>query len=398
MTKPFSGVSIIDFSNVVSGPMAVQILADQGAEVIKVETPGTGDISRGLGAKRGGISSMFAVLNRNKRSLVLDLKKPEALEVALKLIERADVMVENFRPGAMSRIGLDYESVKARNPKLIYTSITGFGSDGPYAKRRVYDPIIQSVSGFADAQKISGSTDIDLVKNLVCDKVTSLTTAQAISAALFGREKTGQGQHLEVSMLSAGLAFLWPDGMWNETFQGDGVQPMPLLSDIYRVSKTADGFITYLTVSDDEWRGMCRAINHPEMGTDEKYANLPSRLKNINEIVTFLDDELQKWGTDELCERLDAEQVPFAKVNAISEVANDPQIKHSQLIVHAKHPHAGAMRYPGPAAKFSGVTPGTRFEAPMLGEHSEEILAEMGYSDAEIRDFGALGVFEQFSA
>lgn len=398
MTKPFSGVSIIDFSNVVSGPMAVQILADQGAEVIKVETPGTGDISRGLGAKRGGISSMFAVLNRNKRSLVLDLKKPEALEVALKLIERADVMVENFRPGAMSRIGLDYESVKARNPKLIYTSITGFGSDGPYAKRRVYDPIIQSVSGFADAQKISGSTDIDLVKNLVCDKVTSLTTAQAISAALFGREKTGQGQHLEVSMLSAGLAFLWPDGMWNETFQGDGVQPMPLLSDIYRVSKTADGFITYLTVSDDEWRGMCRAINHPEMGTDEKYANLPSRLKNINEIVTFLDDELQKWGTDELCERLDAEQVPFAKVNAISEVANDPQIKHSQLIVDAKHPHAGAMRYPGPAAKFSGVTPGTRFEAPMLGEHSEEILAEMGYSDTEIRDFGARGVFEQFSA
>ena len=396
MAKPFKNISIVDFSNVVSGPMAVQILADQGADVVKIETPGAGDISRGLGAKRGGVSSMFAVLNRNKRSLVLNLKQNEAREVALKLIEKADVLVENFRPGAMSRVGLDYDSLKARFPNLIYASISGFGPDGPYANRRVYDPIIQSISGIADAQKIAGTNDIDLVKNLICDKVTSLTAAQAISAALFEREKTGNGQHLEVSMLGAGLAFVWPDGMWNETFTGDGIQPMPLLSDIYRVSQTANGFITYITVSDDEWQGMCRAINYPDMGQAEKYATLPARLKHIKEIVDFLDQEIKKWDTDELCERLDAEQVPFAKVNAISQVADDPQIKHSELLVSGQHPYGGEFRYPVPAARFSGQVPAIRFEAPMLGEHSEQILAELGYSSEKIEDYRTRGIIEQF--
>ncbi len=398
MGQPFRDISIVDISNVVSGPMAVQILADQGANVIKVESPGVGDIARGLGAQRGGLSSMFAVLNRNKRSIVLDLKQVAAREIALKLLETADVLVENFRPGAMARIGLDYDSLKERLPNLVYTSISGFGPDGPYANRRVYDPIIQSISGFAAAQKIAGTNDIDLVKNIVCDKVTSLTTAQAISAALYEREKTGKGQHLEVSMLSAGLAFLWPDGMWNETFTGDGVRPMPMLSDIYRVSKTADGFITYITVSDDEWQGLCRAIGHPEMATIEKFATLPARLQNIEEIVAFLDEELQKWETETLCQRLDKEQVPFAKVNALADVVDDPQVKHSELVVSADHPHAGSMRYPVAAARFSGEVSGTRFQAPMLGEHSEQILLELGYSSAEIEDYGQRGVFEQFSS
>lgn len=398
MGQPFRDISIVDFSNVVSGPMAVQILADQGANVIKVESPGVGDIARGLGAQRGGLSSMFAVLNRNKRSIVLDLKQVAAREIALKLLETADVLVENFRPGAMARIGLDYDSLKERLPNLVYTSISGFGPDGPYANRRVYDPIIQSISGFAAAQKIAGTNDIDLVKNIVCDKVTSLTTAQAISAALYEREKTGKGQHLEVSMLSAGLAFLWPDGMWNETFTGDGVRPMPMLSDIYRVSKTADGFITYITVSDDEWQGLCRAIGHPEMATIEKFATLPARLQNIEEIVAFLDEELQKWETEALCQRLDKEQVPFAKVNALADVVDDPQVKHSELVVSADHPHAGFMRYPVAAARFSGEVSRTRFQAPMLGEHSEQILLELGYSSAEIEDYGQRGVFEQFSS
>ncbi|MEM7466872.1 MAG: CaiB/BaiF CoA-transferase family protein [Pseudomonadota bacterium] len=396
MGKPFKDIFIVDFSNVVSGPMAVQMLADQGADVIKVETPGVGDICRNLGARRGGVSSMFAVLNRNKRSIVLDLKQAEAREVALKLTERADVMIENFRPGAMARVGLDYESVKQRNPNLVYTSVSGFGQDGPYSSRRVYDPIIQSISGIADAQKITGTKEVDLVKNLICDKVTSVTTAQAISAALYEREKTGAGQHVEVSMLSAGLAFFWPDGMWNQTLLGDGIQPMPLLSEIYRINKTADGFVTIITVSDDEWQGLCRAINHPEMGTAEEYANLPARLKNIARIIEFLDGEIKKWPTDELCERLEAEQVPFAKVNAAPEVADDPQITHSELIVKGEHPHGGALQYPVQAARFSGERGTTRYEAPMLGEHSEQILAELGFSPENISDYRKRGIIEQF--
>lgn len=385
MNGPLAGVRILDLSNVVSGPMAVQILADQGADVIKIEQPGVGDTARTMGGMRNGMGALFAVLNRNKRAIVLDLQQARAREVFLELVAGADVVVQNFRPGAMARLKIDYPDLRAVNENIIYAAVSGFGADGPYAKRRVYDPIIQAVTGFVGAQTPRGGK-ADLVKNIVCDKATAQAAAQAITAALFARERGAGGQALEIAMVDVGLSFLWPDGMWNETFLGDGVRPMPLLGDIYRVTQTRDGYITYLTVSDMEWRAMCRAIKREELGTDPRFAEISGRIANITEVVALLNAEIAKWDTDEICARLDAEDVPFAKINAVGDVHADPQIVHRGSLVEFDDPDFGRTRMPAPAARFTATPSSIRYRAPLMGEHTDEVLGELGYGEAQIAE------------
>ncbi|NIW25522.1 MAG: CoA transferase [Gammaproteobacteria bacterium] len=396
MSGPLADVRIIDLSNVVSGPMAVQLLADQGADVIKVEQPGGGDISRQMGAMRNGTAALFAVLNRNKRSIVIDTHQESGRSLLLDLVRTADVVVQNFRPGAMDRMGIGYSDLRAVREDLIYASISGFGSDGPYAARRVYDPVIQGITGFVDVQTGRGAQRPELVKNIVCDKATALNAAQAITAALYARERGAGGQALEVAMMDVGLAFLWPDGMWpdgmwNNTLLGEGVRPMPSLADIYRVARTLDGSITYLTVSDDEWRGMCRAIDRADLAEDPRYATLVARISNIDEMVDLLDDELVKWKTDEICARLDAEDVPFARVCKLDEVHTDPQIVHRESLIEAEHPSGGPLRMPRPTARFESTPSEVRFMAPELGEHTDEILRELGHNDASIEQLRGAG-------
>ncbi|MFT4582401.1 MAG: crotonobetainyl-CoA:carnitine CoA-transferase CaiB-like acyl-CoA transferase [Gammaproteobacteria bacterium] len=393
MSGPLSGVRIIDLSNVVSGPMAVQILADQGADVIKVEQPGSGDTARGMGAVRAGMGALFAVLNRNKRSVVIDMQKNEGREIMRDLVISADVIVQNFRPGAMQRMGLDYPALKAINDKLIYASISGFGQDGPYSNRRVYDPVIQSVAGFVDCQTSKKETSPQLIKNIICDKATALSAAQAITAALYARERGHGGQFLEVAMIDVGLSFLWPDGMWNNTYIGDDVRPMPSLSEIYRVQETADGYIVSIIVSDAEWQSMCRAIGNERLASDPRFDTLPNRIKNIDELTKLVDAEVATWQTEELCAKLDAEDVPFAKINRLDEVHLDPQIVHRGTIVEMEHPTVGRMRLPRPTAQFSATPSAIRFLAPTFGQHTNEVLAELGRSEATIaslRDIGAI--------
>ena len=393
MSGPLDGVRILDLSNVVSGPMAVQMLADQGADVIKIEQPGVGDTARPMGGLRQDMGALFAVLNRNKRAIVLDLQQDDARDIFRSLVKRADVLVQNFRPGAMTRMGLDYSALRSVNDALIFASISGFGQDGPYAGRRVYDPIIQAITGYVDAQTPTGADQAQLVRNIVCDKVTALTAAQAITAALFARERGAGGQELDIAMLDAGLAFLWPDGLWNETFIGDDVRRMPRLGDIYRVTKTRDGFVTYLTVSDAEWRAMCRAIDRAELGTDPKYVDVANRIANMDELVAILNDEIAKWETDVLCARLEAEEVPFAKINALNEVPDDPQIVHRGSIEEIDDPDYGRMRMPRPPARFTATPTERRYRAPRYGEHTDEVLAELGYDDeaiARLREAGTV--------
>lgn len=391
MGGPLAGVRILDLSNVVSGPMAIQILADQGADVIKIEQPGVGDTARTMGGLRNGMGALFAVLNRNKRAIVLDMQQTRARELFLELVATADVVVQNFRPGAMARLKIDYPDLKAVNENIIYASISGFGADGPYSQRRVYDPIIQAVTGFVDAQTPRGGK-ADLVKNIVCDKATAQAAAQAITAALFARERGAGGQALDIAMADAGLSFLWPDGMWNETFLGEGVRPMPLLGDIYRVTKTRDGYITYLTVSDMEWRAMCRAIKREELGTDPRYADIGSRIANIVELIALLNAEIEKWDTEEICARLDAEDVPFAKINTVGEVHADPQIAHRGSLVEFDDPDFGLTRMPAPAARFATTPSSIRFRAPLMGEHTDEVLVELGYKETQITALRQAGV------
>ena len=241
--EPLHGIRIIEVTTNASGPLATGILADQGADVIRLETIGSGDPSRHVGGTRGGVSAYNAQLTRNKRSMAVDLKNPLLREPLLRLIRTADVFVQNSRPGALDRYGFGYAALHAENPTLIYLSISGFGSTGPAAHQRVYDPIIQSVAGFAAAQGAGG--DPALVRTIASDKVAALTASQAISASLLARARgLVSGHHVELSMLDASLQFLWPEVFWNHSFVGEeGVTRKPLISDFYRLLPTLDGFV-----------------------------------------------------------------------------------------------------------------------------------------------------------
>ena len=390
MPGPLEGIRIVDCTAIVSGPFCTMLLADQGAEVIKVEVPGAGDLVRYAGTLRGGMAPGFAVLNRGKRSLVLDLRQEQGREVLRRLVARADVFAQNFRPGAAERAGMAYEDLRAVNPDLIYVSISGFGETGPYSGKRVYDPIIQALSGMAAVQADPTTRVPDLVRNIVCDKVTGLTAAQAVTAALFARERGRGGQHIRLAMLDAAIGFLWPDAMANETWVG--AEPGYLLSDSYRVTRSADGFMTWYTVSDREFAGLCRALGHVEWASDPRFATLAERVRNLLVLQPLIELEFAKRSTQELLRALEAEDVPCARVQSIREALVDPQVIANGTVVESEHPRAGRMRQPSPAARFERTPARVGGPAPELGEHGDEILAELGLARSEIDALRAAGV------
>jgi len=390
MAGPLAGVRIVDLSAVISGPLATMLLADQGAEVIKVEPRG-GDITRLSSFAHGGISALFANANRGKRSLAVDLDQPAGREIVLKLVARADVFVQNFRPGAVERMGLGEPDLRRVRPGLIYVSISGFGESGPYASQRVYDPIIQGLTGNIAVQKHNQSGERDLVRNIVCDKSSAYTAAQAITAALFARERGAGGQHVRVAMLDASLAFFWPDGMMRHTFPGDANAPGVTLYELYRLAETADGQILLFAASDLEFAGFCRAIDRPELSEDPRFKTLPDRLQNAAAMLAIQKEEVRKRPSRLLLERLAAEGVPCGPVHELEQVLSDPQIAANGAIVESEHPHAGRMRQPRPPARFDRTPAVAGSPAPLLGEHSDAILAELGYGESERRELRSSG-------
>ncbi len=280
MPGPLAGVRVLDLTGVVSGPFATMFLADQGADVIKIE-PISGDITRRSRApidKGGEFSALFISSNRGKRSLAIDIKSKAGVEVLKKLVGQADVLVQNFRPGTMERLGLGPDELLAQQPRLIYVSISGVGETGPYARKRVYDPIVQGLSGFADIQAQPVTNRPQMIRTIVADKTTAIVTAQAVSSALYAREKTGRGDHIRVAMLDAMLSYLWPEGMSQYTvIDDDGKAPDPNdRPDL--VFKTQDGYITCGTISDSEWQGFCRATGDPALAADERFATPAKRV------------------------------------------------------------------------------------------------------------------------
>jgi crotonobetainyl-CoA:carnitine CoA-transferase CaiB-like acyl-CoA transferase len=391
MPGPLSGYRIIDVTQMVSGPMATQILADQGAEVIKIEPPGSGDLTRALGGTRRAIAPTFAVINRNKRSAAINLKDPRGLAILKDLVRGADLFVQNFRPGAAGRMGIGYDALRAVRPELVYVSISGFGETGPYVHKRVYDPVVQALSGLAAIQADGASGRPRMMRLIVPDKVTALTAAQAMTAALLARERSGRGQHVKLAMLDAVIAFLWPEGMAAYTFP-DYQDRAPRQSIRDLIFETRDGYITAGAVSDAEWRGMCRALGRPEWIDDERFATPVARIRNVEERLAMTAEVLRTRTSAEWLRTLDAEQVPCAPVNSRAAVLTDPQVRANELIVESEHPHAGAMRQPRPAPRF-GVTPAAlERPAPMLGEHTDEVLREMGMSASAIAELRAAGV------
>lgn len=392
---PLAGVKVVDVSAVISGPMCCQMLADLGAEVVKVEPLGIGDLTRIGGYRVGTISAMYAAANRGKQSVALDLGQPAGIEVFKRLVDRADVVVQNFRPGAVERMGIGPDDLMARNPRLIYVSISGFGPTGPYAQWRVYDPIIQSVVGLPSIQRNVDVPLPDLVRTLVCDKSTAGIAAQAVTAALFARERgTASGQHLQIPMLDTALYWLWPDMFVAHTFTGPDVVPGPPVYQVYRVQPTADGHLVYFAATDAEVRGLCRALGHPEWLDDERFATPQARQTsgNFEALGALLDEAFSTQATAKLLARLHAEQVPAAMVNDIADVFDDPQVRNNGAVHTWERPGVGTVRQARPPVRFSHTHHDPVWAVDALGESTEQVLRAHGYGPEEIDDLRAHGV------
>ncbi len=379
---PLEGIKIIDISTIVSGPLAASMLGDQGAEVIKIEPPYKGENARVMGPIKEGSGALFATVNRSKRSLAMDLKKAESKKIIYKLIESADIIIDNFRPGALDRLGLDFNSIKNFNPRIIQMSITGYGETGPYSKRRVYDPLIQATAGVCDAQSIDGQPKY--MKTLMCDKITSLTAAQAMTAALFKREKTNKGQRVTLSMLDTALYFMWSDSMYNYSWHGDDWAPIPNIADFYEPVKTKDGHIALVAINDSEFSGVLKAIGREDLLEDERFSTTENRLMNVVEMQEILLNAYSEFTSDELVERMEENDVPAAKINSREDIFSDPQVINNSSIINTKNNGEKIIKGPKPPANFLDDECDEPKFMPALGQHSSEILKEYGFSNDEI--------------
>ena len=377
------GVRVVELTAVITGPLAGQMLADLGADVIKIENPNGGDMFRNW---RGGLySSQFIAYNRNKRSVTLNLRNEEGREVLFRLVETADVLLENFRPGVMERLGLGLDVLRERNPRLIYCSISGFGEDGPYVHRPAYDAVAQSLSGVSsmfldpDNPQITGPT--------IADNITGMNAAYGVLGALFERERTGVARRIDVNMLESGLTFM-PDP-WSNLINGEIPQgPLARVkaSQSYAM-RCADGKLVAIHLSSPPkfWQGVQNAFERTDLGTDPRFAERESRIANYIE----LRDEFQKAAEtrprDHWLARLEAEDVPYAPVNTLTEVFDDPQIKHLDPVFTATHPSEGDMTMLRRPIRFDGTRDDQPLDPPpTLGEHTGELLTELGYDGGDI--------------
>jgi len=393
VSGPLAGVKLIELGALIAAPLAAGILADQGAEVVKVEPPGVGDLMRHVGSSRGGMSGLFHVVNRGKRSLALDLSDERGKQVLRELVRSSDALIQNLRPGVVERMGLGWEQLHAINPNLVYLSLSGFGRKGPYAQKRVYDNVIQTYSGVADSQTDPATGEPGFVRQLFTDKLTAYAGAQAVCAALLAVARGRGGQQVELSMLDTAIAFLFPDTAADRILLGDDIAGQPGLGSGFALTRLADGFGTFTPFSDAEFGAACAALDAPELAADPELATTARRMGNYSrwmEAIAVLRRNAARLGRDEFEARLDAHDVPHGVVRKLDELHLDPQVIASGVFVEREHPQAGRLREPRPPAHFRGTPAGLGAPAPALGQHSSEILAEYGFAarEAELRTAG----------
>ena len=395
MPGPLDGIKIVDVSQVAFGPFATMILADQGAEVVKIEPPGIGDVTRRPNFARGGLSAVFMNYNRNKRGMAIDITKPEGCQIVHELVAEADVFIQNWRPGVAERNSLGEVSLRKIKPDLIYCSLSGYGPTGPYAQRRTYDAVIQGLTGHTAVQKNPEFPMPDLVRHLVVDKSSALYAAQAITAALFARDRGAGGQHVEIPMIDASLAFFWPDGMLAQTFIGEDDVPGVTTTDVYRLWFTKDGQIIYILATQAEYEGLFRALKHPEWLDDPRFATTEARaeMENRETLGGLIEEAIRTMTTEEVLQRMIDNDIPASRVLELDEVLEDPQIEHNKSILEFEHPTAGRYRQAAPVARFDKTPQDPRrYMPPLLGEHTDEILGDYGYSTEDMKDLRGKGI------
>ncbi len=393
---PLQGIRIIEAAQMISAPFATSILSDQGAEVIKIEAAnGVGDRMRFLGDRRGGIASVFHAVNRGKKSVTLNTKDPEGVDALLRLIDSADVFVQNFRPGAIERMGVSAEVALKRNPRLIYVSVSGFGPTGPYVDQMVYDFVIQGYVGLTAREGMGGKPRLS--KTYVVDKATALTVAQAISSALFYRERTGEGQHLQVDMLAAGLQFHWPDGMCDHTLLGDDFVAVTHMAAAYDVRPTKDGYVTLNLASKTTWPKLVKLFDSPLISDDPRFADFDDRQANANALMETVDAILAQWTSDEVVQRMRDNDLPGGKSLAFDEVHLDAQTIHNRALVEHDNGPIGRIREPRPAARFGAKETPDPGPAPLLGADTDAVLADIGYSPEDLARLADAGVTRDIS-
>jgi crotonobetainyl-CoA:carnitine CoA-transferase CaiB-like acyl-CoA transferase len=383
MPGPLQGVKVLDLTTVVMGPFATQILAELGADVIKIE-PHDGDNMRHPGPmKNPGMGYMFLGLNRGKRGIVLDLKKPEGREALLRLVADADVLIYNVRPQAMARLGLSYEEVSKVNPRILYVGAYGYSQQGPYAAKAAYDDLIQGISGMPWLVSQTGAKPNYAPVNLA-DRLTGLHAVYSVTAALFERSRTGRGQSIEVPMFESVTHFVLGDHIagftWDPPQGGGGYQRL-LARKPY---PTRDGYLCVLVYNDKQWKSFLGAIGQQELMSDARYATQASRAANIHDIYAFLTELFRTRTTAEWMALLESVDIPVARMNSVEDVVSDPHLLQSGFFVTEDHPSEGSLRAMRTPTNWSESQPGTPRPAPRLGEHSAEVLKEIGYSDAEI--------------
>jgi crotonobetainyl-CoA:carnitine CoA-transferase CaiB-like acyl-CoA transferase len=382
---PFHGVRIIDLSTTIAGPLAATILADQGADVIKVEEPTLGDRLRYQGSSKNGISNVFHMANRGKRSIALDLKKPEGIAVLKQLAATADVFMHNTRPGVMERLGVGYEQIRAVKEDIVYVAISGFGDEGPLAQAAAYDPVIQSFTGFASLQ--AGNGDASLVRNLVCDKITALNAAQAISAALYARKNGQGGQLVRLSMIGAAAHFLWVEMAKTQALLDQDVKVAPTPAETCRLYRFADGWGNVTPASDGAFVNMCRAFEVKEI-EDERLHTFVGRMSHPDLTAGAMaawERAAAKMPLKEAMARLEAADVPCAPVMSMDEFAAHPHVVETGIFAETQHPLAGRIREARPPAKFSKTPARIGGPTPALGQDTESVLAEIGADAAKLR-------------
>lgn len=379
MPGPLDGVRVVDFTTMIAGPYGTMILADQGADVVKVEAPARSDHARRAGYGQRHFSAAFVNNNRNKRSISVDAKADAGRQVLLDLARTADVFVQNYRPGVMARLGLDYDDLKAVKPDIVYVSMSGWGERGPFAHKPVYDPIIQALSGLATVQAGADEARPRLVRTVLPDKLTGVTAAQAVSAALFARERTGVGQHVRLSMLDSIVAFLWSTDMGGQTFVGKEVDVARAATFIDLIYETAKGYISVSVMANDQWHGLCHAVGHPEWLEDERFKTPAGRDRYADERLEMMQEALLEKPAAEWLGILETAGVPCAPVLTRAEMVRHAQVEASGIVIETDHPHAGRLRQARNAARFEATVPEIRYGAPHLGEHTIEILSELGY-------------------